>query len=527
MKLLFAASEAAPLCSSGGLGEVLGSLPPALAKLAAGESCTSVGVAERNEGTISLDREVLTAARVDAGAARCDGTESVANVDVRVILPAHAVIPHELRTPLRTLAHGELEIAGECQPWRLLEGELAGLRCYLLDNAHYFGSGELYGYGDGVERYVFFCRAVVAALSQLDYAPDIVHVHDWQTALLPLLLRHAGHPARTVLTIHNMRYQGRLKQEELLRWLNRSEAAAVAGLLTRRGASAGLSCLELGLRCADKVTTVSPTYAQALSEEPEGAGLSSVVRELPGAIVGICNGIDTSAYDPLHDPVLAQPYSYAQGAAGGIGKAKCKLALQSRLGLSCEAERPLLAIVSRLAGQKGLDLVLTVLDRLVQRGCQLVVIGEGEPVYEQLLLQAAERYRHAVAVHIPFDRQLARQVYAGADGLLMPSQYEPCGISQLIGLRYASVPIVHLTGGLRDTITPYDRQTGRGNGFGFDTWHPAALLAAVDEALAVYSEPQLWQTLLTETAAQDWSWQQPAQQYMALYSELMPSIKRS
>ncbi|MBJ6364277.1 glycogen synthase [Paenibacillus sp. GCM10012307] len=486
MNILFVVSEAVPLVKSGGLGEYAGSLPKTLASL---------------------------------------------GVDVRVMLPAHEEIAGGYRCKFREAVAGTLKMGGELQHWRLLEADVQGIHYYLLENAHYFGRRGLYGYDDETERYVFYCLAAALAIRELAFQPDIIHCHDWQTALLPALLERdaqVGNYAHipSILTIHNMHYQGKAEKAQFRRWLGLRPGEEKGLFLPLQENQAGsdkewVSCLELGLTTASRVTTVSPSYADEIAEEPLGAGLSHIVRQRWGGVRGICNGIDTVSYDPTGDPAVPYPY------ASWRGKRLNKAALQRRLGLREDAGAPLFAIVSRLVWQKGLDLVISLLEQLVARGIQLAVIGAGEAYYESVLHSAATQYPGSLSVHTTFEDSLARQFYAGADFLLMPSLYEPCGISQRIALQYRTIPIVRLIGGLKDTIVPFDPLTGQGSGFAFEEYHPEELLAAVDRALQTYHDRNRWDALHTSIAALDLSWQSSASAYLSTYLETVISSHTS
>ncbi|MFC5652177.1 glycogen synthase GlgA [Paenibacillus solisilvae] len=480
MKLLFAASEAVPLVKTGGLADVVGSLPKAL----------------QGRGA-----------------------------DVRVILPKYGAIPEEMTSQFETIATFNVRLGWREQYCGLLKAEIEGVVYYLIDNEFYFKRGGLYGYGDDAERFVFFCIAVTEALFHMDFRPDIIHCHDWQTGLIPFLLktRYLHEPATrdiaTVYTIHNLRYQGVFGKELLKDLLNSGDELFGSEGIEFYGAG---SCMKGGLLYADKLTTVSPTYAEEIQTETYGEKLEGLLRYRSNDLVGIVNGIDTSSFDPMNDPSLEVPYR------GSIPrKRKNKLALQRELGLEQSEQVPLIGVVSRLVDQKGFDLVEAVLEQILQEEVQLVVLGSGDWHYEQLFRRAAAKQPTKVAAWFGFNDGLARRIYAGSDMYLMPSQFEPCGLSQLIALRYRSVPIVRETGGLRDTVTSYNEFSGEGNGFSFTNYNAHDLLYTVQRAVSMYRDETTWQKILVNGAKDDVSWIKSAKSYQALYSDILSKRKET
>ncbi|MFC4810020.1 glycogen synthase GlgA [Paenibacillus sp. GCM10023250] len=475
MKILFAASEAVPLVKTGGLADVAGALPKAL----------------REKGA-----------------------------DVRVILPKYGTIPHELAEKFEPVAAFQVRLGWRSQYCGLLKAELDGVVYYLIDNEQYFKRSGLYGYDDDAERFVFFCHAVVESLFHSDFVPDIIHCHDWQTGLIPFLLktRYRYEPGtrdmKSVYTIHNLRYQGVFGRQLLMDLLGSGEELFGSEGIDFYGAG---NCMLGGLRYADKLTTVSPSYAQEIQTEYYGEKLDGLLRWRAGDLSGIVNGIDTSLFDPMNDPALAVPY---RGSL--LRKRKNKLALQRELGLTESEDTPLIGIVSRLVSQKGLDLIEAVLEQILSEDVQLVVLGSGDWHYEQMFRRAEANRPGQVATWFGFNDGLARRIYAGSDLYLMPSQFEPCGLSQLLALRYKSVPIVRETGGLRDTVRSYNEYTGEGNGFSFTNYNAHDLLYTVRRAIRLYRDPETWQRIVTNGAKDDYSWTRSAKAYLVLYAAIVP-----
>ncbi len=480
MRVLMLASEMAPLAKTGGLGDVIAALPSALHGL---------GI----EVTVLLPgyRQALRAGRAEP-------------TGIRLAAPisGHAV---------------------EAELYRVAGPE--GADVYLLRADPYFDRDALYGsasgdYADNAERFAFFGRAALAAVDRLgDF--DVLHCHDWQTALAPVFLHAdaARYPhlqrLRTALTIHNLGYQGifwaldwHLLQ---LDWKYFSSAA-----LEFHGQ---INYLKGGLVFADAITTVSPRYAQEICTPELGWGLDGVLQSRRHALVGILNGVDYRVWSPEADPRLAASYSRGNPS----GKHLCKLALQRQLGLAEEPALPLLGVVSRLAAQKGVDLILEAAPALLAEPVQLAVLGSGEAAYESGLADLARRHPRQCAAHIGFDDGLAHRIEAGADIFLMPSRYEPCGLNQIYSLRYGTAPVVRATGGLDDTVGEFDEATGSGTGFKFGPYTGGALLSAVRRALEIYRRPASWARLVDNGMAADFSWERSARRYAELYRRLAPA----
>ncbi|HYV57306.1 MAG TPA: glycogen synthase GlgA [Candidatus Nitrosopolaris sp.] len=472
------APEVHPYAKTGGLADVLAALPPALTRL---------------------------------------------GVEVSVCLPAYrSTLRGRGPFPVSQLVHAP--VSSRMEPAEILAVPDARVPTFLVRADRFFDRDGLYGadgqdYGDNAERFAFFCRAALEWLRHVSPAPDILHLHDWQAALIPAFLRTTGdlYPelaaTRTVLTVHNLTYQGRFPSSE---WhlLNLDPRHFVPDGLEFWG---DISYLKAGLLFADAITTVSPRYAEEIQTPSFGAGLDGVLRLRAARLRGILNGVDDTVWNPATDPLIPARYDREDL----VGKRRCRAALQSELGLTVGPEPALLAVVSRLAEQKGLDLLAAVLPELLAtRTVQFVALGSGEPRYEEMLVGLAERFPGQVAVRLGFDEALAHRIEAGADVFLMPSRFEPCGLNQLYSLRYGTVPVVHATGGLDDTVVEFDPGTGVGTGFKFTSFTPEALLAALRRALTTRREAAAWQLLVTNGMSQDFSWQRAAREYARLYSSV-------
>jgi starch synthase len=484
LRILFVCSEVEPFAKTGGLADVAGALPKALAGL-------------------GHDVRVLTP--------KYRGVERHASA-LAPVLP-------KLRIPL-----GDRHAEGA-----LLEGRLApNVPIYFLENDHYYDRDGLYAtpdgdYWDNCERFVFFCRAAVEAVRSFGWRPQLIHVNDWQTGLVPVYLAtlYRDDPAcadiGTLFTIHNLAFQGVFWHYDLpmtgLGW----------DLFTPAGIEfyGKLSFLKGGLVFSDLLTTVSRTYAREIRTAEFGCGLEGVLEERSRDLYGVVNGIDYEAWNPETDSEIAKRY----GASDLEGKRTCKASLREELGLDDEPG-PLIGMVTRVAEQKGIDLVLTVLPDLLALGCQLVLLGSGDPTLEQALADAMERYRGRVAVRIGYDPKLARRIYAGSDCFLMPSRYEPCGLGQLISLRYGTVPIVRWTGGLVDTVQEFNPAAGSGTGFGFGPFSAEAMVEAVRRAVMVYGQPALWHRVRRNGMAKDFSWEASAREYATLYRKTLKKKTR-
>lgn len=475
MKILYAASEAAPFCKTGGLADVAGSLPPALAE---------------------------------------SGAETA------VILPLYQSVREKFGAQMEYRGYTFIDLSWRhayCGLFRLCRDNVIW---YFLDNEQYFKRPELYGYADDGERFAFFSRAVVGILPMLEFLPDVIHCNDWQTALIPIYLRDLGtldlrlRGIRTVLSIHNIEYQGRFGREALEDLFGLNRGWADDGTLMMDG---DINLLKGAILCADAVNAVSPTYAREIQTEHYAHGLDPVMRMCGGKLYGILNGIDTRRYDPARDPDLAE--NFTPGNPGG--KARDKRILQQNLGLEEAPDIPLIGMVSRLVSHKGMDLICSALEGILALDVQLAVLGKGDERYERFFRDAALCHPGRVAARIAYDERIGIKIYGGADLYLMPSLSEPCGLSQMIAMRYGAVPVVRETGGLKDSVLPYDAKRGTGNGFTFRVYDPEALLAAVGGAVDLYrSHPADFRKIQIGNMKTDFSWNRSAARYLRLYGRV-------
>ena len=481
IRVLFAAFEAVPFMKTGGLGDVAGSLPPVL---------------------------------------------KAAGCEVRVMLPKFGTIPEEYKEKMTHVTEFQVHLG-----WRTLycgvdKLQYKGVTWYFLDNEYYFKREKAYGYFDDGERIAFFSRAIVESLQYLpDFKCDVLHCNDWHTALAPVFLRelYQGRPlyenVKTVMTVHNLKFQGQMSDYVLGDVLCLAGVPAAADQL--RSENQTVNFLQGGLSYSDVLTTVSPTYAQEIQNTFYGERLEDLFRRRESVLHGILNGIDTAAYDPAGDPALPAPYS----AADKSGKALCKAALQKELGLKADPDVPLVAMIGRLTGQKGLDLVQCVLPDLLREDIQIAVLGTGDWEYEEMLKGYALGSDGKMSAQIRFDEALSHRVYAGADILLMPSLFEPCGLAQMIAMRYGALPVVRETGGLKDTVLPYNQYTGEGTGFSFANYNAHEMMHILLGAAELKrTEPAVWDKLMDNAMAQDFSWEKAAEAYIALYYSTHPEI---
>ena len=473
MKIAMVASEAAPFVKTGGLGDVMQALPAELAKIKGNEIC--------------------------------------------LFLPYYKKIKQNPGIEVESVGSFSMELS-----WResyvgifRLKSRKKKLQVYFIDNDYYFGArGSVYGDFDDGERFAYYSKAVMAALYFLDFKPDILHCHDWQAAMTLVYCRalYGGWCpyTKTVFTIHNVEYQGWADAGFFSNTLGLPEE--YLGHLTFDGA---INMMKGAIEIADIVTTVSKTYAEELRYPYFAHRLDGVLREK--WLWGITNGIDTTVFNPETDPALKKNYS----AKKMEGKWDNKRALREELGLRTDTDAPILAMVSRLAGHKGIDLLCYIANRLMEREIQLVIVGTGEKQYEYALSSIAKQHPGKVSVQLAFDPALASRVYAGADMYLMPSKSEPCGLSQLIAMHYGTVPVVASTGGLRDTVLPYNGETGEGRGFTFQSYNADDFLGAIDRAVGLYyNDRDRWNALAKHDMEIDFSWRVPAAEYMQLYTEL-------
>lgn len=475
MKILFAASEVAPFIKTGGLADVAGSLPNALAK---------------------------------------NGH------DVHVILPLYEKITAQWREQMTFVKHFIVPLAWRKAYCGIFELVRDGVTYWFVDNEYYFKRSDIYGHFDDGERFAYFSRAIVEVPGQLDWIPDVIHCNDWQTALVPIYLLDAEHIApalrntKSVYTIHNIEYQGRYSRGILEDVFGLDGSYFHEGLLAYYG---DINLMKGAIYASDYVTTVSPTYAQELREPFYAHGLAGVIADNAHKLRGILNGIDTALYDPWHDPSIAKFYSPRQPQ----GKAVCKAALQRAVGLREDPNVPIIACVSRLASHKGFDLVIHVLHEIMAMGVQMVVLGTGEAHYEEAFRQAAAQYPGHFSAQLCYNAELSGTIYAGADIFLMPSVAEPCGLSQIIAMRYGTLPLVRETGGLKDTVIPFNCTDNSGTGFSFANINAHDMLCVLQNAVALYhNDPPAWKALMKQAMTADFSWDRSAASYLEIYHQI-------
>lgn len=484
MQIVFASAECAPFVKTGGLGDVAGSLPAAL---------------------------------VRAGA------------EVIVMVPKYATIKDEYKAQMEHFADFYVSLGWRNEYCGLEKLEHDGVTYMFVDNERYFARDYPYGFFDDGERFAFFSKAITESLQHLPagFECDILHCNDWQTALAPVFLRefYQGLPlydrVKTVFSIHNVAFQGQFSDTVMEDILGVAHIPAAATQL--RCDACSINYMLGALHYADAITTVSPTYAGEIQTPEFGEGLDGVLRERSYALQGILNGIDVAAFDPATDKRIAANYTVDDRS----GKAVCKAKLQEELGLEVRDDRPLMVMVTRLTRQKGMDLVMYALDRILSGGVQVAVLGTGDRDYEDGLRYFQDKYPGTMAARIEFDPALSQRMYAAADMFLMPSKFEPCGLSQIIAMRYGTLPIVRETGGLKDTVIPYNEFTGEGTGFSFSNFNGDEMGDAVFRAARLFWDNRdAWNQLVTQAMSQDFSWTRSADKYLDLYFFMHPEIER-
>lgn len=484
MQIVFASAECAPFVKTGGLGDVAGSLPAAL---------------------------------VRAGA------------EVIVMVPKYATIKDEYKAQMEHFSDFYVSLGWRNEYCGLEKLEHDGVTYMFIDNERYFARDYPYGFFDDGERFAFFSKAITESLQHLQagFECDILHCNDWQTALAPVFLRefYQGLPlydrVKTVFSIHNVAFQGQFSDTVMEDILGVAHIPAAASQL--RCDACSINYMLGALRYADAITTVSPTYANEIQTPEFGEGLDGVLRERSYALQGILNGIDVAGFDPATDKGIAANYTVEDRS----GKAVCKAKLQEELGLEVRDDRPLMVMVTRLTRQKGLDLVMYALDRILAGGVQVAVLGTGDRDYEDGLRYFQDKYPGTMAARIEFDPALSQRMYAAADMFLMPSKFEPCGLSQIIAMRYGTLPIVRETGGLKDTVIPYNEFTGEGTGFSFSNFNGDEMGDAVFRAARLFWDNRdAWNQLVTQAMSQDFSWTRSADKYLDLYFFMHPEIER-
>ena len=435
--------------------------------------------------------------------------------DIRLMLPFHRVIKDKYRERVKHIVSFSVDIGRHSQYVGVELYDWEGIPVYFIDNEHYFGHAIYCGGNFEGEQYAFFSRAVIDALPVIGFEPEIVHVNDWHTAIIPMLLKsqydlHPQGRSKTVLTIHNLGYQGRFNFGYASHLLGIDDRYFHQDYIEFHGDA---NFMKAGIVFADKLVTVSQTYAQEIRTPYYGEGLDGILRTRSDDLIGILNGIDTKIFNPAADPLIPYPYD----ASSLSEKRKNKTALIAELGLEIVPQTPLIGMVTRLTKQKGIDLVLRVFDEIIYAGFGFVLIGMGERNYEHFFRGVAHRTGNRAKGVTIFDDQLAHRIYAGCDFFLMPSMFEPCGLAQMIALRYGTLPIVRATGGLKDTVWPYNEQTDEGNGFSFDNFNAHDMLNIVRYALSVYQKKTRLESLQKRAMNQNWSFQKSALAYAKLY----------
>ena len=474
-KILMCASEVAPFAKSGGLGDVLGALPQSLSKL---------------------------------------------GHDVRVVLPKYGCIPQEFREQMEFLFFIYIPLGWRrkyCGVFRLVR---EGVTYYFVDNEYYFGDPYLYKWND-LERFAFYDKACLEILRHLDFKPDILHCHDWQAGMVPVLLNayfvrdefYQG--IKTVFTIHNLRYQGVYSMDIVADFFSLDSSFFTEDKLEFHGCA---NLLKGGIVYSDYVTTVSPTYAEEIKTPEGGERLNGLLSARDQSLFGIINGIDTDVYNSKTDPYIFENFDLRNLVNK---KKENKMRLQEQLGLPVDGEKAMIGIVSRLVDQKGFDIIAEAMGQLMEMDIQLVVLGTGESKYEELFRQNAWFHPEKVSANITFSNELAHKIYAASDLFLMPSMFEPCGLSQMIAMAYGTIPIVRETGGLKDSVQPFNEFTGEGNGFSFGAYSAYEMLQVIRLALRFFAEKETWVPLMKRAMKVDFSWKNSAQQYSEMYRRLL------
>ncbi len=473
MKVLYVAGECVPFAKTGGLGDVAGALPSALIK---------------------------------------------ENVDCRVVVPYYSVIPEKYRSTMRFLGSITVPVSWRNQYCGIFLQVIDGVSYYFIDNEYYFKREGLYGYYDDAERFAFFSRAVLEMMKLIDFYPDVLHCNDWHTALCPVYLdayyanedNYRG--MKTVFTIHNIEFQGKYGKDVL---------DDVVGLPSLKDSlvdySGCVNFMKGAIEASNIVTTVSNTYANEILDPYYAYGLADILRERSYKLRGVINGIDISTYCPRSDKALFKRFTKASLAS----KKANKIGLMEMLDMTADPSAPMIAMVTRLTEQKGMDLVMHVAEDILARDITLVVLGTGDWKYESGLKELERRYPSKMKALITFNADLANKIYGAADIFLMPSKFEPCGLSQLIAMRYGTIPVVRETGGLKDTVIPFNEESGEGVGFTFCTYDAYDMLGAIDRAISAYSDKEKWEKVMVNAMSADSSWKKSAKAYKKIYNELL------
>ncbi|WP_072897592.1 glycogen synthase GlgA [Clostridium fallax] len=475
MKILLVASEADPFIKSGGLGDVIGSLPKYL---------------KSND------------------------------IEASVVIPNYKNIKSDLKNKFQFIASLNVKVGWRNSYCGVFKYKLNGVNFYFIDNESYFLRDNLYGYFDDGERFAYFDRAVLEMIKFIDYKPDIIHCNDWQTGMIPVLLEleykkdNFYKDIKTIFSIHNLAFQGNYNPNILGELFGYDMEPFNNGSLNHFGA---VSFMKGGINYSNKVSTVSETYSREIQTNQYGETLDGLLRDTSFKLTGIVNGIDYEVYNPKKDSYIE--FNYDQDNLEN--KLRNKLSLQKELGLAQKENVPMISMVSRLTSQKGMDLIVSIADRLLQKDIQLVVLGTGDYGYEEHLKNFQRCYRDKVSANIKFSNELAHKIYAASDIFLMPSLFEPCGLGQLIALRYGTIPLVRETGGLKDTIVPYNEYTEEGNGFSFYNYNSNELLNTIEYALRWYEDKDKWINIVKSAMKSNNSWNKAAKEYKSLYKELL------
>lgn len=476
MKVLFVASEGVPFIKSGGLADVIGSLPQALE--------------ERD-------------------------------IDVRVILPLYKDIKEKFGKKLKFISHIDVRLGWKNAYCGIFKVEHEDIEFYFIDNEYYFGRDGLYGYFDDAERFAFFSKAALEILPEIDFKPDVVHNHDWHTALCSVFLKSHFldndyyRDIKTLFTVHNLHYQGVFSSSILFNVLGLGNEHFTSESLEYHGA---VNIMKGGLLYSDKISTVSKTYAKEITYPFFGEGLDGVLRKRQDDLTGIVNGIDVEEYNPEDDKYIYKEFNYKNIK----NKLENKVKLQQQLNLRVDKDIPVIAIISRLVPIKGMDLITHIMEEMLcTMDVQVVVLGTGDREYEDAFKYFAAKYPDKFSANIMFSNDLAHKIYASADMFLMPSQLEPCGLSQLISLRYGTIPIVRETGGLSDTVTYFNEETGKGNGFSFLTFDAHDMFFTIKKAIEAYEDKKIWKKIMKNAMKADYSWDNSAKEYIKIYKELV------
>lgn len=477
-KILFIASEAVPFIKTGGLADVVGSLPK------------------------SFPKEYF---------------------DVRVILPKYLCMKQEWKDQLEYVTHFYMDLAWRSQYVGILQMEYQGITFYFIDNEFYFAGSKPYGQiHEDIEKFAFFSKAALSALPSIDFRPDLIHCHDWQTGLIPVYLKERFQEnefyrgIKVVMTIHNLKFQGIWDIKKVRDITGLSQYFFTPDKMEKKGDA---NYLKGGLVYADAITTVSKTYAEEIKLPYYGEGLEGLMRARTNDLRGIVNGIDYEEYNPATDEMIVRNYDVSNFRTE---KVKNKLALQKELGLAVDKKKFMIGVVSRLTNQKGIDLIAYIMDELCQADIQFVVLGTGDEKYENMFRHFDWKYGDKVSANIYYSEEMSHKIYAGCDAFLMPSMFEPCGLSQLMSLRYGTVPIVRETGGLKDTVQPYNEYEGTGTGFSFKNFNAHEMLNSIWYALGVYqTKKREWNKIIERAMEADYSWEASASQYAEMYDWLI------